>query len=293
MNLSIIGQKYNSLTISEIIGKDKVYALCVCGTLKEYYFSNIKGNKTKSCGCLAKQLASEKHHNEALKLIWNKFGKLTITEIIPITNDTMRKCIAVCECGDSREYFLGNITSGKTKSCGCENRKSASSRFKNYNKTRVSKFTPDLNESHQLSMHPLYTVWSGMLNRCYNPNDISFCNYGAKGVIICEEWRTNFLSFYNWAINNGWEQGLQIDKDINGDGKLYSPNTCVFVTRKVNCRNRTTNRFIEYNGETKTLAEWCEITGLKHTCIIQRISSGWNLKRTFETPAKNNGYVKS
>jgi hypothetical protein len=281
-----LGQKYNSLTIiSQTKKRGKVIASCDCGTIKEYYFDNIKRNKSKSCGCLLRRIKKEKTNKELSNLVNRQFGGLIIIKIIVNQNIRLRKVTARCECGTIKDYFLGNILSGKTNSCGCRNRLSSADRFRKYNKSRPLK-----NNTNGLSEHPIYNVWSGMISRCYDLNDISYCRYGAKGVLVCDEWKHDFKAFFDWALSNGWRAGLQIDKDINGNGRLYSPDTCCFVTRTINCRHRTTNRFIEYNGERKTLAEWSEIKKLKSSCINHRLSNGWSIKDTLETPAKNNGH---
>jgi hypothetical protein len=136
-----------------------------------------------------------------------------------------------------------------------------------------------------LSKHPLYGVWTGMMKRCYDTGDISYNRYGGKGVTVCEEWKNDFLKFYDWGIANGYEPGLQLDKDYRGDGKIYSPETCQFVTRSINCRNRTTSKLIEYEGQSKTLAEWCEIYNLNHSSVIGRIERGWPNSEIFK-PSK-------
>jgi hypothetical protein len=82
-------------------------------------------------------------------------------------------------------------------------------------------------------------------------------------------------------LSNGWRPGLQLDKDIKGNGKIYSPDTCVFVTRKENMRARPCNHFIEYNGETKPLSEWCEIFGMKYTTIRRRLLAGMKPSEAF------------
>lgn len=171
-----------------------------------------------------------------------------------------------------------------------EGRRKSSERMRQYNKKRVSKYTPELKVSHGLSSHPIYTVWFGMMSRCYNKKDISYKRYGGKGVVVCADWRNDFMKFYNWAINSDWKKGLQIDKDYNGDGMIYSPETCKFVTRSVNCRKRSTSRIIEYNGESKTLSEWCEKFGLNHSAVIRRIERGWDNSLIFKPSrhAKNN-----
>jgi len=214
--------------------------------------------------------------------VGKKYGRLKITANLPNNKRHLHKVTAICDCGTIKDYYLSNVTSGKTVSCGCFNRQMSSERYK------------VLNLSHGLSSHPLSRVYAAMISRCYDANDISYKRYGGKGVTVCDEWLDDFISFYNWAINNGWQEGLQLDKDINGNSKLYSPETCIFVTRKINCRNRTTNNFITHNGQSKTLAEWCEVYNIKnHSMVLGRIQCGWDIKRALETPAKNNGHVNT
>lgn len=87
------------------------------------------------------------------------------------------------------------------------------------------------------SKHPLYNVYRSMLNRCYNPNNKSYKTYGAIGVTICQEWLDNPVTFINWALANGWEKGLEIDKDLKAVGlKIYSPNTCSIISKVANNR---------------------------------------------------------
>ena len=115
-----------------------------------------------------------------------------------------------------------------------------------------------------------------MKNRCYNKNEPAYKDYGLRGVKICDEWVDSPEIFIKWALENGYKKGLQIDKDIKAmqlgiDSLLYSPETCQFVSRKQNCNARRSSRFLEYNGQNKTIAEWSEITGLNFTTITSRI----------------------
>ena len=89
---------------------------------------------------------------------------------------------------------------------------------------------------HGLSKHKLWQVWQGMKKRCYNSNCKAFPNYGSRGIRVCIKWKGNVKSFYNWAMANGWKEGLEIDR-IDNDGN-YHPDNCRFVTRKVNCNNQ-------------------------------------------------------
>lgn len=90
-------------------------------------------------------------------------------------------------------------------------------------------------KTHRLSNHPLYHCLAGMIQRCTNKKNAAYKYYGGRGILLCAEWRNNFEAFYLWAIDNGWEKGLTIDR-INNDGN-YEPGNCRWVTLKENMNN--------------------------------------------------------
>lgn len=117
-------------------------------------------------------------------------------------------------------------------------------------------------QRHGLKNHPLYRVWVGMKTRCYNQNEESYKDYGGRGVVVCEGWLKNFKAFYEWAIVNGWGKGLDIDKDIIAkelgvEPLLYSPERCLFVTRKRNNNTRRDNHYVTVGGVEMSLSEAC------------------------------------
>lgn len=115
----------------------------------------------------------------------------------------------------------------------------------------------------------LYGIWLNMRTRCKNQNSESYNLYGGRGITVCAEW-DNYLAFKKWAMENGYEDGLSIDRiDVNGN---YEPNNCRWATQKEQCRNKRDNHFLTFNGETKTIAEWAEITGFNYHTIKQRIN---------------------
>ena len=92
---------------------------------------------------------------------------------------------------------------------------------------------------HDLSNHPLYHKWQSIKQRCYNKNSTGWRIYGARGVTICSEWKTDFEAFFNWCIKNGYSHEKVIDKDILSkklgiSPAIYSPDTCMFITQKEN-----------------------------------------------------------
>lgn len=165
-----------------------------------------------------------------------------------------------CDCGKIKIIILKELKSGHTKSCGC---------WSNEIRGKSS-------ITHGLSKHPLYKIWKGIRKRCYDKNQPAYKWYGGRGVTVCSEWNDCFIKFYNWAIDK-WEPGLELDKDLespSGNGILYSPEFCCFITPKQNCRNRRSNIYIELNGESKCLTEWCEILDVNYKTIWMRIKRG-------------------
>lgn len=211
--------------------------------------------------------------DKAEKIIGVKKGQLTILSIAPSICKDRRTCVKVkCDCGTEKIIPLSRFNAG-TKSCGCLH----------------TKMIVERNTSHGKSSHPLYNIWSLLKSRCYSPQNKSFHNYGGRGVVVCDEWVNDFNSFYNWAIANGWERGLEIDKDIRAkelgiDSLIYSPEMCCFVTGKVNCNSKRNNHLVEYEGRKYTITELAEFHGLTYNKIRSRLKAGWDIKRTLFTP---------
>lgn len=123
-----------------------------------------------------------------------------------------------------------------------------------------------------------------MKTRCYNKNFMYYCNYGGKGIKICDEWKNDFSKFYKWAINNGYKEGLTIDR-INNDGN-YEPLNCRWVTRKKQNNNMNKNIIINYNGKKQTISEWADELNLSRIALYYRIRRGWDVEKALTTPLK-------
>lgn len=131
-----------------------------------------------------------------------------------------------------------------------------------------------------------------MKNRCNNPNDTAFEDYGGRGIKVCEEWNGShsYPNFREWAIENGYKEGLSIDRiNVNGN---YEPNNCRWVTQKVQMKNIRCNIPITYKGETNILSDWAEILNINVNTLYSRIVTlGWDVEKAFETSTKNSYQV--
>lgn len=128
----------------------------------------------------------------------------------------------------------------------------------------------------------LYKVWSAMKDRCSNPHNHKFPNYGAKGIRVCDEWLHNYSAFKEWSYANGYQEGLSIDRIDNSKG--YCPENCRWVNMIVQQNNRTNNIRIEIDGVTHTLSEWSKISGIKTDTIYRRIKNGFPVKEAVFKP---------
>lgn len=116
------------------------------------------------------------------------------------------------------------------------------------------------NTTHGMRHSPLYIVWRNMKTRCEKATNRQYKDYGGRGVTICSEWH-DASTFLKWALENGYREGLVIDRtNNNGD---YCPENCRFVDRKTNMRNRSNTVFLTLAGERRSVAEWCEILRVK------------------------------
>ena len=118
----------------------------------------------------------------------------------------------------------------------------------------------------------LYNTWRAMKARCSNPNHVKYRYYGGRGIAIDWPWR-RFKHFKAWALANGWQPGLMIDR-IDNDGN-YNARNCRFVTAIEQNNNRSNNVLLLYEGEVDTLANWARRRGIKYKTLASRIMRGW------------------
>lgn len=211
-------------------------------------------------------------------LVGKKFGSLTVLKLDHIERKEC-KCsrlskgyyiksikfyLCKCDCGKECVKNAFYLNEGCTRSCGCLVRANPSKNFFKHGHTNTK----------------LYGVWCGIKRRCYCKTGPKYIRYGGRGITVCDEWRDDFMAFYNWAMANGYKEGLTIDR-INNDGN-YEPNNCRWVTAKEQANNRSTNIFIKHEGERKTIASISQQLRINSCTLRKRFAKFGLNEKIFE-----------
>lgn len=143
--------------------------------------------------------------------------------------------------------------------------------------------------------HRLYNIFHQMRARCFNPKKDTYVHYGGRGITVCEEWAPieGYPIFKRWAMENGYQDGLELDR-MDNDGP-YSPDNCRWVTRQVNLGNMRRNIRVTAFGETKILSEWMldERCKVNRTTLNGRLEAGWNPDEAMTLPAYAKAGIRS
>lgn len=132
----------------------------------------------------------------------------------------------------------------------------------------------------------IYNIWRGMRDRTRHKSHKQYKDYGGRGITVCKEWDI-FENFYNWAMANGYKEGLSIDRIDNDKG--YNPENCKFSTIKEQANNKRNNHIITYNGESHNITQWATILGVSREVIATRLLRGWSVEKTLTTKPRIRG----
>ena len=279
--IDLTGKRFGRLTVVGIYDRTPNGCIrwrcrCDCGNEIPVFKSVLMRNNgsIKSCGCV--------YLDELKKHIGEKKDYLEIIGVEQIGRKG--RIIVRCCCGKEKKMKLSQFYNKNVHSCGC---------------IGVKKGKDSPNYIHGMSKTRIFNIYRDMINRCYNKNDISYKNYGGRGITVCPEWlgEKGVTNFTEWSYTNGYDEKAPrgkctIDRiDVNGN---YEPGNCRWVSMYVQSNNRRNNNFYTIDGVTKTLSEWCrEYGNLCVQSVYGRLKRGMDIGQIAEKfrAYKNGGSV--
>ena len=208
-----------------------------------------------------------------------RYGRLTIIrEVEPAgsSHKRVRRFLCRCDCGNEIICRLPNLKSGTTKSCGCYRKFVSSNR----------------RDCHHLKNTRIYRIWCGMKRRCYNKHNEHFDRYGGRGIIVCDEWKTDFMNFYDWAMSNGYDDKLSIDR-INNEGN-YEPSNCRWANQKQQIVNSTAAIKCSLGGNIVSLSDIADILGVSFKRIrriVYMLNNGYDMNEILSLSKKDDSFM--
>jgi hypothetical protein len=188
--------------------------------------------------------------------IGKTYGRLTIIDEMPCLKDYARMMLVKCSCSKQtvKVVRLRSLLSGATIGCGCVHREAVQAS----------------NSTHKLSKHRLYKTWLNMIERCTNPEDKNYANYGGRGIVICDEWMKveNFIS----DMYPTWQEKLTLDRIDNSLGYFFE--NCRWASKTQQNRNKRTNVNATIGGKTQCLMGWCKELNINYNTVKTRIQKG-------------------
>ena len=128
----------------------------------------------------------------------------------------------------------------------------------------------------------IYTAWNNMRQRCFNKSRRDYVWYGARGITVCPEWVNSFPNFLKWALENGYDDHLTLDRiETNGH---YCPENCRWASRKDQANNRRSSRYLTMGGRTQSLQQWADELNVDKCTIWRRLANGWSVERALTEP---------
>ena len=238
---------------------------CDCGKIISVSSQALRNGNTKSCGCYRDEKVKDLNFED---LTGKKFERLTVIKYLGKEERVTRgyNWLCECECGNTIKANASKLKSGWTKSCGCLRKEVSGNKNRKYQ--NVSK--------------RLYSVYKGILSRCYDEKQREYCNYGGRGISVCAEWlgEHGFDKFSEWAYLVGYDENADRGeytierKYVNGN---YCPNNCVWKTNKEQQNNRRNCVFLEHGGKRQTIAQWAEELNIPYD------KAYWHLRRKNRT----------
>jgi hypothetical protein len=256
---------------------------CKCGNESPVLAKHLLSGMSQSCGCLRDELLSARQKAKSeerartrdpfakpdsplfVDLTGHTYGEWFVVQFAEKTSSGSCSWLCRCSCGTERPVKGSNLRSGTSRSC-----RSPAHEYRG-------------NKTHGDSKERLYWIYRGILQRCNDPRNE---DYGGRGITICDEWRSSYIAFREWALSHGYRDDLTIErKDVNGN---YTPENCEWIPHPDQQANKRTTVHLTAFGETKHLSAWTR----DPRCIVpeytlrRRVDAGWDDELAIGTPQR-------
>lgn len=284
----LTGRVFGRLTVLNLAGRSKsglIQYACMCSCPRHPIIlvtgKDLRSGNTKSCGCYHRDMASLANMED---LTGKTFGRLTVICRVPNSPPTTgNPCGRVqykcqCSCPNRTVVIVSAycLTSGRTKSCGCFNRERSSQANTKWHTPEEQKLSDTLAEMKQ---------------RCCNPRNDNYSDYGGRGIHICEEWLNNNRSFIDWSLSHGYKLNSKLSINrVDNDGP-YAPWNCEWTNRSTQMNNTRANHKFEINGVIHTVKEWSDISGIDYYHL--RYLSNADPQRFLDEVTDSKGFIES
>jgi len=264
--MGFLNRNCDSTRISQTVNLPLFVCLVMAAWLITVEISSEQGCLIKKMRKIKRKYLAHTLPENAENLTQQRFGRWTV---IAFSNSEFKHgkfWLCKCQCGQESVVMQSHLKTGKSLSCGCLQREKTT-------KWKTANGEPLRSERK---------IWTGIIKRCTDPSNISFKNYGGRGIKICDEWKNDFIAFANY-IGKKPSPKHEIDR-INNNGN-YEPGNIQWSTRSRNSRNRRSNLLFTIMGTTKTLADWVDIFSItKYTLVYKRINMGWTIEKALTKP---------
>lgn len=268
--IDLTGKKFGLLTVvkrAENVKGVQWVCKCDCGNTTIVRPYDIKNGKSKSCGCLR-----HVQYRKSPKLVGKRFGRLKVIRRNGSSEHKRALWLCRCDCGNEVTVIGNSLTVGRVNSCGCLRKELNAEKWTTHGFTKKGE------------IHPLYHIWKNIIDRIENPKNVSWHNYGGRGIKVCDRWRNSFQNFID-DMGERPSLGHSVDRiDNNGD---YAPENCRWATMREQHNNTRKNVYAEIDGVSKTMAQWCRFYNINYATAHSRIKKGWPIKKALETPPLN------
>ncbi len=261
---SHVGQVFGHLTVEDEVRGDKgrsfLVCRCRCGGQKTARIDRVLDGTTASCGCLRRS-----------NLSGQRFGRLVVQEFSDTSKQDKARWRCLCDCGENVVIVGASLLSGNTTSCGCfRSEKLAARSLPGRSKIPSSARRRRRKTDSSVQRTKEYTVWRNIRQRCSNPKNPSYRDYGKKGIFVCDEWQGP-EGFDRFLVDVGRAPSDSHSLDRIDSKGPYSATNCRWATAAEQSRNRSSVALITYLGEDLSLREWAEKLDLSYSTLNYRI----------------------